>query len=323
MIKKGEIVKLYNNRGKMAERNPYKWGTAGWNLMENRQRHPLLFLEIVGVLFLIAVVIVMFTIICNVSPARAEEYVEENWVAEVTGELLYDCPENDPETVKAIQTELNRYLVKHLKGYKQLTVDGVFGPATATAVKDYQRLKKMSVDGIVGPATADIMEVEIEDNIYYAPCLADAFARSRNGVAAHLNLNSHLLEIYNFRQDGWELVKVMKCSTGNQKKGYYTPVGTFVLDGTSHHKISGEGWEAMNATKITYVKGKGTFLFHSVLKNPRTGKFDSDSTLGKSITHGCVRLSRDDAKWVRKNLTAGTVVVIDDRSWNNSAIVNN
>lgn len=280
--------------------------------------------ETIGAIAIITIVVIAIIAVCSIAvPAESEEYdFAGNWVAEATSELLYDYPAYDEDTVREIQTELNRYLKKHLKGFKELTVDGKFGPATATAVKDYQRLKKMSVDGVVGPATSDVMEVEIEENLYYAPCLADAFAKSGNGRAAHLNLRSHLLEIYYYYGDtGWELIDVMKCSTGNQKKGNYTPVGVFVLDGTTHHKISGDGWEAMDATKICYIKGKGTFLFHSVLCNPKTGKFDSESTLGKSISHGCVRLSRDDAKWVRDNLTAGTVVVIDDRNWDNRAIL--
>ena len=274
----------------------------------------------IGSAIVILAIVVIAILVC-VTPAKSEGY-DFTLVAEATSELLYDYPAYREDTVREIQTELNRYLKKHLEGFKELTVDGKFGPATATAVKDYQRLKKMSVDGVVGPATADIMDVEIEENLYYAPCLAEAFARSANGKAAHLNLRSHLLEIYYYYGDtGWELIDVMECSTGNQKKGNYTPVGVFVLDGTTHHKISGDGWEAMDANKICYVKGRGTFLFHSVLRNPKTGKFDSESTLGKSITHGCVRLSRDNAKWVRDNLTAGTVVVIDDRNWDNRAIL--
>jgi len=275
---------------------------------------------------LMAYALATLLLVSVVESAYAEDYDydcndEHYYNAEITAELLCDdYPTYDEETVKAIQRVLNSYLGKHLKGFKELKVDGVFGPATATAVKDYQRLKKMSVDGVVGPATADIMGVEITENIYYAPRLIDAFEKSTNGMAAHLNIRSHLLEIYQRGDYGWELIGIMKCSTGNQKKGYYTPVGVWVTDGVTHHMISGDGWEAVNATKICYIKGKGTFLFHSILRNPKTKKFDSESTLGKSITHGCVRLSRPNAKWVRENLTEGTVVVIDDRDWNNSAM---
>jgi lipoprotein-anchoring transpeptidase ErfK/SrfK len=254
---------------------------------------------------------------------RGETFDEDSYYnAEITAELLSDdYPVFDEDTVKDIQRALNKYLSKHLDGFEELSIDGKFGPATAKAVKDYQRLKKMTVDGVVGPATAKALGVSIDQNVFYAPRLADAFERSKNGMAAHLNLRTHLLEIYQMGSYGWELIDIMTCSTGNQKKGYYTPVGIFVLDGESHNVISGDGWEAVDATKIVYIKGEGTFLFHSVLRDPKTGKFDSNSTLGKSITHGCVRLSRENATWVRENLTKGTVVVIDDRNWDNSAMI--
>src|SRR3954463_14744815 len=35
----------------------------------------------------------------------------------------------------------------------QVTVDGIFGPATAAAVRAFQQEKHLTVDGVVGPAT--------------------------------------------------------------------------------------------------------------------------------------------------------------------------
>ncbi|MGB9812837.1 MAG: peptidoglycan-binding domain-containing protein [Thermovenabulum sp.] len=50
------------------------------------------------------------------------------------------------EDVKLLQTLLNQH------GYK-LKVDGIFGPKTLAAVKDFQKKNGLKVDGIVGPKT--------------------------------------------------------------------------------------------------------------------------------------------------------------------------
>lgn len=50
--------------------------------------------------------------------------------------------------VKALQTALNRAGL-------QVTVDGIFGAQTTTAVKKFQLANGLTVDGIVGPATWD------------------------------------------------------------------------------------------------------------------------------------------------------------------------
>lgn len=50
------------------------------------------------------------------------------------------------QDVKLLQTMLNQ------RGYK-LKVDGIFGPKTLAAVKDFQKKNGLKVDGIVGPKT--------------------------------------------------------------------------------------------------------------------------------------------------------------------------
>lgn len=55
------------------------------------------------------------------------------------------------EGVKWLQWELNQSGVK-------LTIDGSFGPATLTAVKNYQKAHGLEVDGKVGPATRESLK---------------------------------------------------------------------------------------------------------------------------------------------------------------------
>ena len=58
--------------------------------------------------------------------------------------------------VKTLQTMLNK--VDNAK----LTVDGIFGNGTKTAVRNYQKKKNLSVDGICGPKTWAVLSAEYE-----------------------------------------------------------------------------------------------------------------------------------------------------------------
>lgn len=53
---------------------------------------------------------------------------------------------NDKDTVKKLQTLLNQ-------NGAALETDGIFGPKTDKAVRDYQKAHSLQVDGIVGPQT--------------------------------------------------------------------------------------------------------------------------------------------------------------------------
>ncbi|WP_236035262.1 peptidoglycan-binding domain-containing protein [Alkalihalobacterium elongatum] len=51
------------------------------------------------------------------------------------------------EPVKELQRQLTSL------GYNTRGIDGIFGPATEAAVRNFQKSKKLTVDGVVGPQT--------------------------------------------------------------------------------------------------------------------------------------------------------------------------
>ncbi len=63
------------------------------------------------------------------------------------------------EDVKTLQTKLNTFCPYGL------TVDGIFGGKTETAVKDFQKHNDLSVDGIVGAKTWSKLGVETADEV--------------------------------------------------------------------------------------------------------------------------------------------------------------
>ena len=56
----------------------------------------------------------------------------------------------------------------------------------------------------------------------------------------------------------------------------------------------------------------GGILFHSITFNSHKGHSGSVSSLGRKASHGCIRLSIEDAKWIYDNCPMGTTVVIQD-----------
>ena len=53
----------------------------------------------------------------------------------------------------------------------------------------------------------------------------------------------------------------------------------------------------------------GNYLFHSVLYSKYNGSL-MDGRVGIPLSHGCVRLQIDNAKWIYDNIPRGTKVVI-------------
>lgn len=101
----------------------------------------------------------------------------------------------------------------------------------------------------------------------------------------------------------------MYASTGTGKNN--TPTGTYHIQaerGLSFYNAkSGEG-----ARYWVSWKNHGEYLFHSVPVNRRGQYIISEArSLGQTAnSHGCVRLSVPDAKWMYQNIPQGTKVVI-------------
>ena len=60
----------------------------------------------------------------------------------------------------------------------------------------------------------------------------------------------------------------------------------------------------------------GPFLFHSVIYARESAPLHiTDGTMGASVSHGCVRLSLANAKWIYDNVPSGTTVISYNRPW--------
>lgn len=138
-----------------------------------------------------------------------------------------------------------------------------------------------------------------------------SFAAASPKYWLKVNAQANVVTVYKKVNGEWEPFRAMLCSTGTGKKGSEnaTPTGTFYV-------TKRWDWGAMvGGVYARYVvQFYGDYLFHSV---PYEEIYDKSSQptkeynkLGRDASHGCVRLSIMDAKWVYDNCKRGTKVTI-------------
>ena len=120
--------------------------------------------------------------------------------------------------------------------------------------------------------------------------------------------------IYVFRWDG-EAYSIperkMICSTG--KKATPTPLGTYQAYGQLDLEDDEWWWFKTYKCYAKYAYGiVGGILFHSVTYTRDKKPLGDEKNLGRKASHGCIRLTVDDAKWIYDNCPYGTTVVIQE-----------
>lgn len=86
---------------------------------------------------------------------RANKLAVDGHVGPATWQKLVVTLRNGSrgDAVKALQSQLRNQF-----GYRSVSVDGVFGTATETAVKSFQTKRSLHADGVVGVATWKALE---------------------------------------------------------------------------------------------------------------------------------------------------------------------
>lgn len=102
-----------------------------------------------------------------------------------------------------------------------------------------------------------------------------------------------------------ELIKEMVCSSGDALS--QTPKGTF----KTSDKIKYSWLPEYNAGAYYFVRFFGPYLFHSTPVDKDGKIIESEQiNLGRPVSHGCVRLDINDAKWLYEFVPSGTTVKI-------------
>ena len=109
-----------------------------------------------------------------------------------------------------------------------------------------------------------------------------------------VNRKTHKVGVFKGSKNNWKLQYYWSCVTG--ASGTPTITGTYRTTGFKRSSLSTDS-RAIYCTQIW-----GGYFFHSILA--------SNSELGKSLSHGCIRLAYSNANWIYKNIKVGTTVVI-------------
>ncbi|MFL0249830.1 L,D-transpeptidase family protein [Clostridium neuense] len=217
------------------------------------------------------------------------------------------------DEVKYIQDKLISY------GYP-VSDDGKFGVQTDWAVRDFQYRHDVTMDGSVSDNTMKLLkETPTPDKI----CNSNLGAEANQEVqgyksAAEQTANSNDLPsytkylimaslkeqrvyIFNGSNHSWSLINTFPCTSGAEE----TPTVT------GHFFVQGKGPSFKTANNVIckyYTQIQGNYLFHSILYDVNGNVVDG--TLGASLSHGCVRLALQNAKYIYDNMPMGTAIWI-------------
>jgi lipoprotein-anchoring transpeptidase ErfK/SrfK len=117
-----------------------------------------------------------------------------------------------------------------------------------------------------------------------------------------VNLKSFKVNIYKGSVSKWNLIHSYICTIG--KPSTPTPKGTFIVGIKGLYFGVNKGYKCWYFTQF-----KGNYLFHSIIYN-LDGSV-RDGRLGMKLSDGCIRLAKENAKWIYDNVPKGTKVIIN------------
>lgn len=125
-----------------------------------------------------------------------------------------------------------------------------------------------------------------------------------------VNTEANVVTVYEKYDGDWMPVRVMLCSVGiADSKSSTTPEGTFYTKSKWQWGNLVEGLYGQYCTQII-----SDILFHSVYydtsEDYASQPTEEFNKLGQPASHGCVRLSVMDSKWIYDNCESGTKVTI-------------
>ncbi len=179
-------------------------------------------------------------------------------------------------------------------------VDGVYGVATSAAISDFQKTSGLPETGVADKATQELL--------FSASAKKCPDPNARYPYKLIVDVSEQRVYVYEYANGSYSKLKArFLCSTG--KRETPTPLGTYrsTEQINAWHYFRDYNCWAQYAYRIS-----GAYYFHSVLYKVKGGTPTASSVrnLGRRASHGCVRLSVENAKWIYNNCPKGTIVVV-------------
>lgn len=117
-----------------------------------------------------------------------------------------------------------------------------------------------------------------------------------------VDLNRQRVNVFTGGAKHWTLVKTYSCATGNN----ITPSkrGLFTIQDKGASFVAGPG-----AIVKYWTRYSGNYMLHSIILT--TSGAVCDSTIGKRVSHGCIRMPLDMAKWYYQSIPKGSLIWVN------------
>ncbi|MDO5022664.1 MAG: peptidoglycan-binding protein [Eubacteriales bacterium] len=186
-----------------------------------------------------------------------------------------------------------------------------FYKMTQASLKAFQKQNGIDPDGVLDEITWQALYSEDVAGPYDVP--RPSPVPKPQPYFIDVDVNNQLIKIYGLDEEGnyTKFIRAMWCSTGTTS--YPSDIGTFTL--TERRALWAEfptwgGGKARYWTKITPSIAFHSFMYGSY--DVKNVNMKSVNRLGKRASHGCIRLTLHDAKWIYQNCKAGTQVKIHE-----------
>lgn len=133
---------------------------------------------------------------------------------------------------------------------------------------------------------------------------AESFLGKRSGYTVFTNLSTNIVNVFIADGEGREIItyKRYQCTSGAPS----TPT----IKGTYYIYMKRYYFDSGSSRCFYFSPFKGGYGFHSVLYyQDSTPQRIRDGRLGMYLSHGCIRLAINNAKWIYDNCPTGTKVI--------------